>query len=401
MISGDVGVVDFATLGHLGDAWVTRHCRVPDGFARGKPYSKADWQFWCHANRYRVRADATYVDPSVVREMLDAIAAGSAEAEKITNEDLPSLNQAFEYQRTMVVGPQKTGKGPNTATEVAFEAAGPSVFAGFAKGGEVYRCEDNGCSCGWTYRYRAPEQNGGVPMPMGMRHPSPLIQITATSEDQTDNIFRPLRAMIRLGPLRDMLAVREGFVRVLGVPREDEPDEEGLDDLDRIDAVTASANARLGNPISDAEQDEAGLYTTSNKLVGVADTQNRGAAGMGGRTHITTNAWDPTQNSYAQTTYESGDTDVWVFYRDPDLEPSLRDEDGRPLTFATKANRRRIFEYVYEGSWWVNLDSIEAECAKLMKKDPMQAERFFGNRRVQGAGAWLDDLLWASAYAGR
>jgi hypothetical protein len=236
---------------------------------------------------------------------------------------------------------------------------------------------------------------------MGMRHPSPLIQITATSEDQTDNIFRPLRAMIRLGPLRHMLAVREGFIRVLGVPREDDPDGPDLDDLDRIDAVTASANARLGNPISDAEQDEGGLYTTSNKLAGVADTQNRGAAGMGGRTHVTTNAWDPTQNSYAQSVYESGDADVWVFYRDPDLEPSLRDEDGRPLTFATKASRRRIFEYVYEGSWWVNLDSIEAECAKLMKKDPTQAERFFGNRRVQGGGSWLDELLWASAYAGR
>lgn len=386
MISTDVGEVDFPTLGDLGDAWITRHCRVPDGFARGKPYVKADWQFWVHANRYRIREDATFVDPAVVAEMLEAIAGGSAETEQITNEDLPSLNQAFTYRRTLTVGPQKTGKGPNTATEVAFEAAGPSVFAGFAQGGEAYDCEDNGCPCGWTYEYE-PGQ------PMGMRHPSPLIQITATSEDQTDNIFRPLRAMIRLGPLKELLAVREGFVRVLGMS--------GDDDLDRIDAVTASANARLGNPISDAEQDEGGLYTKSNKLIGVASTQNRGAAGMGGRTHITTNAWDPTENSYAQQQFESGSEDLFVFYRDPALVPELCDpKTGRPLSFTSKANRRKIFQYVYEGSWWVNLDSIEAECADVMKTDPAQAERFFGNRRVQGGGSWLAEGVWDALYAG-
>lgn len=392
MISTEVGVVDFPTLGHLGDAWTTRHCRVPDGFARGKPYVKADWQFWVHANRYRIREDAKFVHPDVVGEMLEALAGGTGET--ITNEDLPALNQAFTYRRTMTVGPQKTGKGPNTATEVAYEACGPSVFAGFAQGGEVYSCAANGCGCGWTWPYHPG-------MPMGMRHPSPLIQITATNEDQTDNIFRPLRAMIKLGPLKRLLAVREGFVRILGLQHGDLEDVDQIDDLDRIDAVTASATARLGNPISDAEQDEAGLYLTSNKLVGVADTQNRGAAGMGGRTHITTNAWDPTQNSYAQQQYESGDDDLFVFYRDPSLVPELHDpKTGRPLSFTTKENRRRIFEYVYEGSWWVNIDSIEAECAALMKKDPAQAERFFGNRRVQGGGAWLPDGWWDACYAG-
>src|SRR5699024_10509213 len=127
---------------------------------------------------------------------------------------------------------------------------------------------------------------------------SPLIQITATSEEQADNIYRPLKAMIKLGPLKDMPAVREGFIRIMGAS--------GGDDFDRIDVVTAAANSRLGNPISDAEQDEAGLYYKSNKLIDVADTQARGAAGMGGRTHLTTNAWDPTMGSYAQMVYESG-----------------------------------------------------------------------------------------------
>jgi hypothetical protein len=376
--------IDFPTLGDLAEAWIMRHCRVPDGFARGKPMKLADWQFWVCANRYRIREDAVFIDPALVGELLEAIAAGEYDDE-ISNDDLPLLNQAFYYRRTLIVAPQKTGKGPLSACFVAFEACGPSVFAGWAEAGDVYRCSDSGCDCGWEYEYLPGEAKG-------MRHPSPLIQITAVSEDQADNIYRPLKGMVKLGPLRKLLAVREGFIRVLGLSDDD--------DLDRIDVVTASANSRLGNPISDAEQDEVGLWYASNKMIGVADNQNRGAAGMGGRTHCTTNAWDPTMNSYAQRTYESGASDVFVFYRNPDLELSLRDRDGKPLSFHTKAGRRKILEWVYRGSWWVNLDSIENEAVDLMKQDPAQAERFFGNRLVQGGGSWLPDDLWASAYAG-
>src|SRR5690349_18136952 len=86
--SDSVGVVDFPTLGDLIDAWTEQHCRVPDGFSRGKPFKKYDWQFWVTANHYRVREDAEWVP------------------------ERPLLNQAFTYRRTLVVGPQKTGKGP-------------------------------------------------------------------------------------------------------------------------------------------------------------------------------------------------------------------------------------------------------------------------------------------------
>ena len=362
-------LVDFPTLGDIADQWMRRHCRVPDGFKRGSEFELSDWQFWCTANRYRVREDAQFVEPEQVGE-------GSP----------PVLNQAFYYRQTLVVAPQKTGKGPWSAAQVAFEACGPSVFAGWAEAGDTYECADNGCDCGWVYEYLEGE-------PRGMRHPSPLIQITANSEDQADNIYRPLRAMIQLGPLKKLLAVREGFIRILGMS--------GDDDLDRIDVVTASANSRLGNPISDAEQDEVGLYTKQNKMIAVAETQRRGAAGMGGRTHATTNCWDPSLNSYGQQVYESyqqGATDIFVFYRNPDVE--LRDFDGKPLSYKRKDHRRKIHEYVYAGSWWVPLDSIEAEAAELMKTDPAQAERFFGNRIVAGSGTWFQLGDWDARARG-
>ena len=136
-------------------------------------------------------------------------------------------------------------------------------------------------------------------------------------------------------------------------------------------------------------------------MLDVADTQRRGAAGMGGRTHFWTNAYDPGENSYAQQQFESASKDVWIFYRNPDLNPDLRHKDGTPYSFNNRRERRKILEWVYAGSPWVPLDSVEAEAEALMEKDPAQAERFFGNRMVQGGGAWLEDGLWESCYAGQ
>ena len=332
----DDWIIDFPTLADLQDAWVQRHVRQPDGILRGKPFCWSDWQFWYAAHRWRVREDAEFVPP-----------------EEVTVDNPLVLNQAFQYRLTGCIGPQKTGKGPTEASCAILEACGPVVFA---------------------------------------------IQLTANSEDQVRNAYRPLVAMIRLGPLKQLLKVREGFIRILrpGINLDDDDL-----DLDRIDVVTASATSRLGNPISDAEQDEAGLYTKSNGMLDVADTQRRGAAGMGGRTHFWTNAYDPGENSYAQQQFETSASDVWIFYRNPDLNPDLRHKDGTPYSFNNRRERRKILEWVYAGSPWVPLDSVEAEAEALMEKDPAQAERFFGNRMVQGGGAWLEDGLWESCYAGQ
>ncbi|NDK31190.1 condensation domain-containing protein [Nesterenkonia haasae] len=344
MSADGLGVVDFPTLGDLLDGWIEAHCKVPNGFDRGKSFSLSDWQFWCVANHYRVRKSAKWIPAS------------------------PMRSQAFVYRRSQIVAPQKTGKGPLSAAIVASEAVGPTLFGGWAAEGDQYRCEDHGCPCGWEFDYEPGE-------PMGIRQPSPLIQLLATSEDQVDNVYGPLKAMIKLGPLGDLMKVREGFIRIMG------GSDEKADDFDKIEAVSSSAQSRLGNPISFALQDETGTYTVSNKLVKVAQTQRRGLAGMGGRAMETTNAWDPADNSVAQQTFESTAKDIFKFYRQPPAD----------LSYKNKRERRRIHQFVYAGSPWVNLDDIEAEAAELLEQDPAQAERFFGNRVVYGAGTWLSD----------
>ena len=329
-------VVDFPTLWIVPD-WIEAHCPIPDGFRKGEDLELYPWQLWCTVNHYRVKPTAT----------------------------VGQLAPAFHYRRSQVVAPQKTGKGPWSATMALAEAAGPVVFDGWATGGEVYRCYDHGCRCGWRYRYQAGE-------PMGCPWATPLIQLVATSEDQVANVYRPLQSMVKQGWLADFMRVGEEFTRV----RDD----------GEIGIVTSSALSRLGNPITAAIQDETGLYTTANKLRRVAETQRRGAAGMGGRVLETTNAWDPSEASVAQTTSEAKARDIFRYHP----------QAPKSLSYGDKRQRRKIHRIVYAGSTHVDLDAIEAEAAEIMEKDPAQAERFFGNRCVAGSASWLDGAKWAA-----
>ena len=217
MVARNPYVVDFHTLWVV-PAWIKRHCIIPDGFRKGRGFRMYDWQLWCTVNHYRVRENTRQVegffdDPDVI-----PIRAG-----------------AFHNRRSQVIAPQKTGKGPWAAAIVTAEAVGPVLFLDWAGADDVYDCAEHGCGCGWVYRYKPGE-------PMGHAWPTPLIQLLATSEDQVDNVYRPLQSMARGKRLRDRMKVREGFIRVLGG--------DGDPDLNRIDVVTSSAQSRLGNPIT-------------------------------------------------------------------------------------------------------------------------------------------------------
>lgn len=344
MVAADDGTwpLSFPTLFVVAD-WITQHCRLEavGGLdPEPQPFELYDWQLRCTAQFYRVRPEA----------------------------EVGKLSTAFHYRRGQVVAPQKSGKGPWTAAIVAAEAVGPVLFGGWAQGGERYDCRRYGCGCGWVYEYEPSE-------PLGRPWTKPLIQITATSEDQTDNIYRPLQAMVRNGPLAERMRVGEEFIRLPG---------DG-----RIDVVTSSAQSRLGNPITFAAQDETGIWTEGNKMNRVATTQRRGLAGMSGRSLETTNGWDPTENSVAQKTAEAKVRDIYRFHRLP----------PKGLKYTVKAERRKIHAFVYQGSRHIDLDAIEGEAAELLEKEPAEAERFFGNRLVAGVGTWLQQDHWDARQA--
>lgn len=332
-------VVDFPTMWVVPD-WMEAHLAVPGGPRAGQPLELYPWQLWCTVNHYRVKPTAK----------------------------VGQLATAFAYRRSQVVAPQKTGKGPWSAGLTLAEMVGPVVFAGWARGGELYRCSDHGCGCGWWYRYEAGE-------PMGRPWVDPLIQMLGASSDQVEtNVYGHLRAMVRGGPLADLLTVGEEFTRI----------RTGTG-AGRADIVTSSARSRLGNPIVFALQDETGTYLPSNKMISVAESQRRGLAGMGGRAVETTNAWDPSEDSTARRTAESSAPDIFRYHP----------QAPKTLSYADKRQRKKIHRHVYAGSDHVDLDGIDAEAVELMEKDPAQAERFFGNRCVAGSSTWLDPAAWA------
>lgn len=308
------------TLGYLVGEWIEEHCVIPDGEYGGLPYLLTEemWTFLAHHYRLKTTAHEG------------------------------QLATAFTYRRSMLVRPQKWGKGPLTAAIICAEGIGPTIFSGWDSSGK----------------------------PVARPRATPKIQVTASTEDQADNVYGHLVPMIQRGPLANLIP--DSGVTRINLPAG------GL-----IEPVTSKARSRLGAPITFAIQDETGTWTTANGGQSLADTQRRGLAGMSGRTIETTNAWDPAEMSVAQRGYESLVQDV---YRDFNQPPAN-------LSYRNKVERRKIHKIAYGDSWWVDLDSIEADALELMERDPAQAERFYGNRIVVGSGSWLPEGLWARSIA--
>lgn len=340
MVTAEEIYLDFNplhTLGFLATDWIEAHCAVPGGVYEGESLLFRGWQFEVTANHYRIKPDAV-VDP---RRLLEP----------------------FYYRRSVVVGPQKCGKSPWGAGFLLLEGVGPSLFAGWALGGEVYRCADHGCGCGFEYVYEPGEA-------MGVPRRKSLLGLLAFAETQTANVYEPLQTMIASGPLASFVKVREGYI--------------GLPNRGRIVPLTSKAKSKLGQPLTGGLGDESGLYTPESGVLGTWQTMRRGIAAMQGRTVELTNPWDPMESSAAQRAFESRSKDIYRYYRKPPAD----------LSYGNKRERAKIHRIVYSDSPWVDPSTIDAEAAELVETDPAQAERFFGNRLVQGLGAFLTESQW-------
>lgn len=323
--------------------WIESHCVVPDGDfdldGKKPPFLLRDYQLCFVTNHYAVK-------PSAKPEM---------------------KSSAFAHQLSVLVDAQKKGKSPLVAALICVEALGPALFAGFAKGGEEWDCAEHNCDCGWVYKYSPGE-------PMARQWTSPLIQVTANSEAQTGNTYDALRPMIDYGPLHDQIP-RTGE-EVIRLPS---------GKAAQIVPVTAKAKSRLGARVTCVPWDEAGLYADQS-MWEVFRTQKRGLTAMGGRGFITTNPDDPSTDNVVKDLIDNPSKDVYIQWTPP---PSS-------WKWTNKADRRKILKFNYSDAPWVlmNLESIESDIEQAMRRDPAEAERFYGNRRVQGSGHWLAEEAW-------
>lgn len=316
-----VACQEFPSLGFAVGDWIEANCAIPDGDLGGEPYVLTGEMWRFVLRHYRL-------DPFAGQDSRTGI-----------------WRLPFFYVRgSQLVRSQKWGKGPFAAAIICTEGApdGPVRFDGWDAAGQ----------------------------PVGRPWATPIIQVTAASEDQADNVWGALLPMIERGALAADIT-DTGLTRI------------NLPSGGKIEPVTSSSLSRLGQRVTKVVQDQTESWTQTNGLRKLADTQRRGLAGMDGRWLSTCNAWDPRDDSVAQYTAEH---ELDGVYHD-DVDPGAG-------SVRNKAERRRMLKKVYGDSWWVNLDRIDAEIVALLDRDPAQAERWFLNRKIAGEDAVFDGEHW-------
>lgn len=171
---------------------------------------------------------------------------------------------------------------------VLFEAFGPARHAGFAEGGEVYLCSENGCGCGWSYEYQPGE-------PMGRRVTYPFIRCLATEEGQAGNTYDNVHFNLEEGLLAaDLPNGAAGLTRVF-VPGGGE-----------IRPSTASNSAKDGGKETFVVFDETHLYTLPElrRMYATVSRNKRKRKDSTPWALQTSTMYQPGQDSTAEKTHE-------------------------------------------------------------------------------------------------
>jgi hypothetical protein len=227
--------------------------------------------------------------------------------------------------------------------------------------------------------------------PVGRPHPSPWLQIAATAEDQTDNLYRQL-----LDALRDSDAV-DDFRLDVGITRIQFRDRAGW-----IEPVTSSAGAREGQPISGATKEETHLWYTSNGGISLSETLRRNAIKMGAREIELTNAYVPAGGSVAEKSEASVQrgrgSGVLLVKReaDPLPEPPGDVEAMRDPKWLTTQLENVYGQATVKRGGWVDTDRVVQEFIEANDDELPMMRRFFLNHVAAPEGAALDLVKWAT-----
>lgn len=312
---------EFPTLGYDVGEWIEAHLVIPDGYRKGEPFLLTDemWRFLLHY--YRLYEHAA---------------------------PWPAAD-AFVYYGGQLRRSQKWGKDPFGAAINWAEALGPTRFDGWDAAGE----------------------------PVGAPYPTPLIACLGTSEEQTDNTWRPFVSMAQNGPLADLPGLDIGLTRCV------------LPGGGKVEPVTTSARARLGAPMTMATITESHLFTLQGGYRRVAGAVKRNIAGMDGRWLELTNAWDPTEGSEAQVTAESGNSRVYVDTIEPRRVEVLEDDEElyRELL-------RQYGDSARERGGWVNIRGRIMHEVRSPAHLEADRRRFFLNEIVVGQSAFVQPERW-------
>lgn len=271
-------------------------------------------------------------------------------------------------------GCDKSGLGARIGL---FEAFGPSRFAGWAEGGEVYR---DPWGLGFEYVYEEGE-------PMGRPVKVPYLRIMATEEGQTGNVFDTIHFNLtdEAALLSRVPNVDVGITRII------------LPDGGEITPSTASSSSKDGGKETFVVFDETHLYNTPElRRMYATVTRNLRKRKKGAQTWYleTTTMFAPGQDSVAERTYEEaeairegrkkrGRARLMYDHRygvckdlriEDELRAALRDAYGDAME-------------------WIDEDTLVDDFYDL-RNDSADGKRYFLNSRTSSSDAWMDPDAW-------
>lgn len=230
-----------------------------------------------------------------------------------------------------------------------------------------------------------PEAPGGV---VGRPMALPLVQVAATSERQTANTMRMVRAMCTK---RSRLARRYGLQ--VGKTFVD------TQDGGKLEQITSSAPTAEGTEASFVVGDETEHWTPGTGGVNLSETLTQNVAKTGSRVMETSNAWMPGADSVAESTFttwceqqEGLSRATREILYDAVIAPPntcLHDdpEDG-------EISLTEGLLQVYSDCPWVDIDPIKQQIWQTNFPES-RARRFFLNQPNAAENAWVSLQEWS------
>ncbi|WP_248964358.1 terminase TerL endonuclease subunit [Sphaerisporangium perillae] len=216
-----------------------------------------------------------------------------------------------------------------------------------------------------------------VAKPVGL----PLIQIAATSIDQTANTRDMIRGMLANSPAEVEYDLEIGKERIQF--RSGRPG--------RIEPVTSSSRGLEGARPTFVVGDETHHWVPNNggtAVFEVLDRNVRKTAGAGSRIVESTNAFNPNEDSVAQRTY-----DAYLKKPNGKLLYDCVEADSDEIDLKDEDAVRLGLRQAYGDSKWVDLDGLVA-AIQDPRTSQAQAYRFYLNKIQESADAWMAKPVW-------
>lgn len=214
-----------------------------------------------------------------------------------------------------------------------------------------------------------------------------MVQVAATSEDQSKNAWSPLLEMLREGPVLNEYPSLEPMDSFVNLPR------------GRIEPITASATSREGNRPIFVSLDQTESWVHSNGGIKLAATLRRNLGKTGGTSIESPNAYIPGLGSVAEQSAEYASRIEAGLVRDDGLLYDHR--EAPPETdLMDRESLRSGLEVAYGDSsatvsgGWVDLDRIIAEIWDPAT-DPQDARAYYLGQITHATDSWLSQPEWA------